>query len=288
MAIVREFKLINDNGQEYSLMDIENFCLLTEPEGLGYSYNTEYECVGNTFIENIRKIQQGAINAEVNFISYDKYKEFVDFIENSMSLKIAYRIPFEKKEKEYLRVVQISSLGKTQKNTNGIITEPVTFNFLSLWYEEREEIYSIEPEEDEIRWDFEWDSRFNDYNSQSIDYKNQGHVEAPVLLEIEGPVENPIIEVYIDKKLYQRVTLTVEIDEYEKITYNSKENEFGIFKINTDGTKESLFDLDVLGNFPYEDPVIRLPKNQDCEIRLRADDAIQKAKLTILPQYFTV
>ena len=288
MAIVREFKLINDNGQEYSLMDIENFCLLTEPDGLGYAYNTEYECVGNTFIENIRKIQQGAINGEINFISYDKYKELVDFIENSTSMKIAYKIPFEKKEKEYLRDVQISSLGKTQKNTNGIITEPVTFNFLSLWYEEREEIYSIEPEEDEIRWDFEWDSRFNDYNSQSIDYKNQGHVEAPILLEIEGPVENPIIEVYIDKKLYQRVTLTVEIDEYEKITYNSKENEFGIFKINTDGTKESLFDLDVLENFPYEDPVIRLPKNQDCEIRLRADDAIQKAKLTILPQYFTV
>lgn len=30
--MVREFKLLNEKGQEYSLMDIENYCLLTDPE----------------------------------------------------------------------------------------------------------------------------------------------------------------------------------------------------------------------------------------------------------------
>ena len=29
--VVREFKLVNEKGQEYSLMDIENYALLTEP-----------------------------------------------------------------------------------------------------------------------------------------------------------------------------------------------------------------------------------------------------------------
>ena len=33
--MVREFKLINEKGQEYSLMDIENYCLLTEPSRIG-------------------------------------------------------------------------------------------------------------------------------------------------------------------------------------------------------------------------------------------------------------
>ena len=56
--MVRKFKLINNLGQEYSLMDIENYCLLTEPNGLGYSYSTEYEQLGNTFITNLRRIEQ--------------------------------------------------------------------------------------------------------------------------------------------------------------------------------------------------------------------------------------
>lgn len=29
--MVREFYLLNEKGQEYSFMDIENYCLLTEP-----------------------------------------------------------------------------------------------------------------------------------------------------------------------------------------------------------------------------------------------------------------
>ena len=29
--MVREFKLINEKGQEYSLMNIKDYCLLTEP-----------------------------------------------------------------------------------------------------------------------------------------------------------------------------------------------------------------------------------------------------------------
>jgi len=29
--VVREFYLQNEKGQEYSLMNIENYCLLTEP-----------------------------------------------------------------------------------------------------------------------------------------------------------------------------------------------------------------------------------------------------------------
>lgn len=56
--MVREFKLLNDKGQSFSLMDIHNYCLLTDPTGLGYSYEAEYEQVGTSFIANIRNIAQ--------------------------------------------------------------------------------------------------------------------------------------------------------------------------------------------------------------------------------------
>jgi len=284
--VVREFKLINEKGQEYSLMDIYNYCLLTEPSGLGYNYSTEYEQLGDTFIANLRKIEQGQIEGVINFLNYDNYKNFIDYIEKSESLKFSYKIPFKDGQKEYFKDIQIQSLTKTQIQTTGVISENVIFNCLSLWYEENTTIYTIEPLTNEIRWNFEWDSSFTDYDTRNLQYINQGHVEAPIIVEMEGHLVNPTIELYIEGQLYQTVSFNVEIQEYEKLLYGTRENDFYINKQNTDGTLTSLFNLDVI-NFE-NDNVIRLPKNKSCEIKLTADNEVLNAKLTILPQYKAV
>lgn len=281
--MVREFRLLNEKGQEYSLMDIKNYCLLTEPNGLGYSYSTEYEQLGDTFIENFRRIEQGQVSGTVVFLNYDNYKKLVDFIEQSENLKLSYKIPYKNGSKEFFKNVEIQSLTKTEIQTNGVLAESITFDCLSLWYEENTVIHTVEPKTNEIRWDFLWDSRFADYNTRSLVYINEGHVEAPVLIEISGHVLNPKIELYVEGKLYQEVPFTVEIAEYEKLLYGTKENEFYINRQKTDGTVESLFSLDVI---KFEnDNVIRLPKNKSCEIRLTADTEILNAQVTILAYY---
>lgn len=284
--MVREFRLLNEKGQSYSLMDAENACLLTEPSGLGYSYDTDYEQVGNTFIENLKKIEQGKITGTANFEKYDNYKKLVDFIDDAESLRFSYKIPFASKEKEYFKNVNFKEITKTQKAENGIISETITFECLGLWYEENTIEYTINPIENEIRWDFIWDTTFNDNNNQNLIYQNMGHVPAPITLEMNGAVSNPIIEIYINDTLYQELRIKTTIAEYEKLIYNSKENEFAIKKIKTDGTEEELFDLDIID---FEnDNVIRIPKNKTCEIRLKADNTIENAKLTIFPQYKSV
>lgn len=282
--MVREFKLINEKGQEYSLMDLYNYCFLSEPSGLGYSYSTEYQQLGNTFLTNLRKMEQGQISGTANFSNYDNYRKLIDFIENSEQLKFAYKIPYTTGFKEYFKDVQIQSISKTQKQTDGIIKEAITFDCLSLWYEENTIEYTIEPMEDEMRWDFYWDSYFNDSNSTNIEYANKGQVEAPIQLEIDGTVSNPKIQLFVEGTLYQTVSINTNILEYEKLIYNSRENQFEISKIKADGTKEKLFKLDVI-DFVNEDIVLRIPKNKSCEIRLSADNTISSAKLTILPQY---
>lgn len=284
--MVREFKLINEKGQEYSLMDIENYCLLTDPSGLGYQYSTEYERVGNTFIENLRRLEQGQITGIVNFKKYDNYKKLIDFIESSESLKFAYKIPFESETKEYLKDVNIQGISKTQIQTNGILSETVTFDCLSLWYEETTAIYNMKAQSDEIRWDFKWDSKFANYDVRKLKIINNGHIEAPILAEIEGPVKNPKISLYIEGELYQEVPFNVEIAEYEKLLYGTKENDFYINKQNTDGTTKSLFEDDVINI--ANDNVIRLPKNKSCELRLSAENGITNAEITIFVFYKAV
>ncbi len=284
--MVREFKLINEKGQEYSLMDIYKYCLLTEPSGLGYNYSTEYEQLGDTFIANLRKIEQGQIEGVINFLNYDNYKNFIDYMEKSESLKFSYKIPFKNGQKEYFKDIQIQSLTKTQIQTTGVISENIIFDCLSLWYEENTTIYTIEPLTNEIRWDFKWDSSFTDYDTRSLQYINEGHIEAPVLIEISGHVVNPKLELYVEGQLYQTVTFNVQIAEYEKLLYGTKENDFYINKQKTDGTIESLFSLDVI-NFE-NDNVIRLPKNKSCELRITADNEVLNAQVTILAYYKAV
>lgn len=239
--MVREFKLLNEKGQEYSLMDIENYCLLTEPSGLGYSYVTEYEQLNNTFIINLRKIEQGKISGIVNFLRYDNYKKFVDFIEESERLKFSYKIPFENGEKEFLKDINIQSLTKSQIQTNGVLSENVTFDCLSLWYEQNETIFKIETYEDEMRYPYTWNSRYIDYNSRSIQFNNKGHIEAPIQVEIDGFVQNPTISILVDKEEYASIKIPITINEYEKLLYSSKTGDIYIQKQNTDGTKESLW-----------------------------------------------
>ena len=284
--MVRGFRLLNEKGQSYSLMDIQNNCLLTEPNGLGYSYSTEYEQLGNIFVENLRKFEQGQITGIVNFLKYDNFKELVDFIERAENLKLAYKIPFKNGEKEYLKDINIQSLTKTQIQTNGVMSETITFDCLSLWYEENTIIHDIQQQEDAIIWDFAWDSKFTGYDTRSLEYINRGHVEAPVLITLDGPVINPNIQLYVEGELYQEVPLSVEIGEYEKLLYGTKENEFYINKQKTDGTLESLFNLDVI-NFE-NDNVVRLPKNKSCELRLKAENEILNAQVTILAYYKAV
>lgn len=285
--MVREFKLVNEKGQEYSFMDIYNYCLMTEPNGLGYGFDTQYQSLGNSFIENLRKIQQGQISGQVNFKKYENYTTLVNFIESSERLRFSYKIPYsDGSSKEFFKDINIQSLTKTQLQTNGILSETITFDCLSLWYEENTVVYTIEPLSDEIRWDFRWDSRFTDYSSRNLQYINKGQVEAPLYIEVDGQVINPEIQLYVEGQLYQSIKVNTTIAQYEKLLYNTRENQFAIEKQNTDGTVSSLFSLDYI-DFA-NDNVIRLPKNKSCELRILADNEVLNAKITIYPQYMAV
>lgn len=282
---VRTFLLENEKGQQFRLDDLDEGCFLTSPSNLGLSKKIEFQKIGQTYVEISKEDEQKSPSGTVFFKNYNKYREFIDFTEAANKLKIIYKIPYKTEEKKYYKDIILKKIDKTEKSGKWLSC-PVEFTGVSLWYEENTIEYTISPIENEIRWDFIWDTTFNDNNSQNLIYQNMGHVPAPIILEMNGAVSNPIIEIYINDTLYQELRIKTTIAEYEKLIYNSKENEFAIKKIKTDGTEEELFDLDIID---FEnDNVIRIPKNKTCEIRLKADNTIENAKLAIFPQYKSV
>ena len=284
--MTRKFSIINEKGQEYPLNDLKNYAFLTSPNGLGSSYKTEYQNIGDVFIEDIRKHNQGNMTADLNFRNYDNYNKFVNFIELSEKISLLYEIPFETKpQRKFYIDVNIQSIGKSEKQDGRIITESIVLEYKSLWYEKQETIFKIEAKEREIRWNFRWTSRFSSYDMRNIIFNNEGHVDAPFKVEIEGTVINPTIAIYRNKELVNILKLPITINQNEKLLYSSLENEVYILKQNSDGTTTNLFDLDYISL--QNENIFRLKKGIS-EIRLQADNDIVNARVIIYPRYKVV
>lgn len=284
--MTRKFSLVNEKGQEYPLNDLKNYAFLTSPNGLGYGYKTDYQAIGDVFIEDIRKRNQGNMTADLNFANYDNYNTFVNFIESSESISLLYEIPFKVKPlKKYYIDVNIQSIGKSEKKQSGIITEGIVLEYKSLWYEKQETIFRIEAKEREIRWNFRWSSRFSSYDMRNIVFNNEGHVDAPFKVEIAGTVINPKIAIYKDNRLVNILQLPITINRNEKLLYSSLENDIYILKQNADGTITNLFDLDFIDL--QNENIFRLKRGIN-EIRLQAENDIVNAKIVIFPRYKVV
>lgn len=281
--MVREFYIENETGQRFSMMDVENGCLLISPTGLGYGYTTEYTQIGNNFINNIRKLTQGPIGGELIFNKYDNYKKFIDFIEGTENLKFIYKVPLKDGQVEYFKDVDLSTIEKGEFGTDGVLRTPVVFNAKSLWYEQKNIVLTVGEEEGTIKWDFEWDSRFVDYSTRNLLFENKGHTQAPIKLEIEGYVKNPSIFIYKNGKLTASLELELELQEKEKLIYCTKDTELTIKKQNKDGMEENLFDL-LNPNFIN---FIKLNKGTN-QIKLLAEEDIKKAKITVYVEYKAV
>lgn len=281
---IRNFYFENEIGKRVNCQKINGNLFLYNVSGLGFKKSNDYVRVGNTFIKNKEEIEQSTITGELEFyeMTYDEYRNFIDFILCATSLKLIY-VPKNTNRIEYYRDIDVTELEKNEEDDFNILTTPITINCTTLWYKQNKIIYSVENVEDELRWDFVWNPIFADYEHRSILFNNLGHVDAPFLLEITGYIENPKIEIIVNGKKIYEIIFNIILNENEKIIYSTKDNDMYIKKINKDNTSENLFDLLDLNNINF----FRLPKGVS-EIKLEAKTDILNAKLTIYEQYITV
>lgn len=139
-----------------------------------------------------------------------------------------------------------------------------------------------------MRWNFTWDARYISFDTRSLIYDNQGHIPAPISVEISGEVIKPKIEVLVDNEVVASIEVPVDIGQYEKFQYSSETGNLYIRKVLADGTYENLFTKAYINI--NNNNIFRLPLGAS-EIRLTAnegEDEIPSAKVTIYPQYKVV
>ena len=283
---IRNFYLENEKGQQIDFQNISGKIFLYNVTGLGFSKRMEYNRVGTAFVKNKDELDQGVIGGELEFYdnSYDEYKNFVDFVLQAKSLKLIY-IPKTSKKTKFYREVDVTQVDKREEDDYNILPTSITFHCKSLWYEENNFVYTVEEIEDELRWDFEWDSRFTDYENRSVLFNNNGHAEAPMLLEMTGYILNPKVSVYVDDELVNELSVETTIDINEKFVYSTKDNDCKISKLLPNGTIVNLVDSLTLSN--NNSNFFKLPIGYST-IRLSAENEILNSKLTIYKEYIAV
>lgn len=89
---MREFALIDGNGEEYPLTVEDSF--LHDPSGLGFEHDNTYRQVGTRFIKANTSSNQSVISGKVHFHPSDAYEEYQKFVEFSGrdGLKLKYNL----------------------------------------------------------------------------------------------------------------------------------------------------------------------------------------------------
>ena len=75
---VRTFELINEKGQVFSLMNINEGCIFKDPSDLGYGYTSEFQRLGNTYVETLRTLNQSQIPGNLESKNYDNYRKYIE------------------------------------------------------------------------------------------------------------------------------------------------------------------------------------------------------------------
>lgn len=231
---MRKFYLENEYGQRWNLNNPETG-LLTSPDGLGYEMDSGYAMIGDSFLQTYIKTKQSQISGKLIFgtqTPYVAYKAFSDFINCAKKLKIIYA----PSTAEYYRDVDGIVLQKTEIDAK-VLQCKVQFKCKSLFYSDRTNRFVIDRVDGELRFDFRWPVRFNDYGVRGINFNNAGHVPAPFELEIYGYTEYPEVTVKIDGIEQSHIRFNTILQDGEKLLYSSLDGASYCYRVDIEGQR---------------------------------------------------
>ena len=280
--MIRQFTLINEYGQSYSLNNVQSGIMLN-PSGLGYSISRNYTLFGSEWIRSDNQINQTAISGTIYFGSdspYERAHEFVEFVMTSADLTLSYTTPAG----TYYKDVDINKYSKSEIGTSGFLECEVELVPKTLWYLPNNQIIKLETVAGTgLRFTFTLPNLFQNYTNGTVTVENNGHVPAPFKASIEGPISNPSIVLMQNGTDVAKLEVTADIASGKTLEYSSKDGNIYLYIDNGDGTRTDLAtSLDITNQNIFKIPI------GSYQLKLEADSQITTATFVIYKQYIAV
>lgn len=277
--MIRQFYLENEYGLRRGLNSPASG-LLTKPSGLGYSMDISYSAIGHSFIQNFLKEKQQSIQGTLIFgtgLPYKAYSKFIAYVNGAENLKLIYKTDAG----EYYRDVDLVEVGKSEKTEAKVLECPVKFNCKSLFYSNQIDRFVVNRSQGELRWDFTWPARFNDYGFRRAMIQNTGHVPAGFELEIFGYCENPSVIVTQNRKELSRVQFPTILQVGEKISYSSVDGNLYCYRVDEKGVETNFSDSLDINNANF----FKLPVG-DSQIEFTSDTGVSNRTVMTIYRFY--
>lgn len=177
--------------------------------------------------------------------------------------------------------VEWSKIGK-KKEYGRFISSELNLYGKTKWYKKKTLVYTIE-EESESAFGFPIDFEnmaFGVGNENSKEINNEGYDQAPFHILLSGPIINPCIRIKKNGQIVNSLSLNIELTEFEKFEYCTRDDLLLLRKINEDGTTTNLFEEIDDNNTNF----FKLPLGiSNLEIVAKTD--IKNARITVYLQY---
>ncbi len=188
----RRFFLENGQNQRFNLQDLKNGALLASPAGLGLSMSRGYELTGDSARVVSEAFPLRSFTGVIAFNgarAYDGYRALVNFIAASDVMRLVYAPRYESASGEFLADAEVESVAKGEIR-GGRMECDITITLKGAWYKRDSLRVVAEKSGQMLRYERLYDYAYSDVSTDAIEIFNDGHFEAPILLEAEGQAIN--------------------------------------------------------------------------------------------------
>ena len=268
---MRQFYLINADGQKYNLINDMTRAFLWQPSGLGFQYDKDYMESEGFFFEMNSAVSQTAKTGVLVFFKdpYTQYKAFMDYISSSEGLRLAYS---PKGNTWYYVDIDIEYVEKSEIEENGTLQCSISMlpkTPMYLPYELNIDL-SGDLGTSIKQYDYKYDYVYsNTAVAGEIEFTIPAQMDSGLEITIYGAISSPVMEFYVNGDKYGEIDLSsISVLAGDYVKYSSVPTSAGIYQSVSGVVDDITEQIGLNADYPS---FFLLPPNQTIKAVLQAD-----------------
>ena len=273
---MRQFYLINADGQKYNLINDMTRAFLWQPSGLGFQYDKDYMESEGFFFEMNSAVSQTAKTGVLVFFKdpYTQYKAFMDYISSSEGLRLAYS---PKGNAWYYVDIDIEYVEKSEIEENGTLQCSISMLPKTPMYLPYElnidlsgDLGSSIKQYGGVNYAYKYDYTYsNTAVAGEIEFEIPAQMDSGLEITIYGAISSPVMEFYASGEKIGEIDLSsISVLAGDYVKYSSVPTSAGIYQSVSGVVDDITEQIGLNADYPS---FFLLPPNQTIKAVLQAD-----------------